>query len=345
MHSSTTLLLLAATVNAIGIRNNCKDVHIFLAKGNNEPYPGRQGKLAGAICSGLKSCDYEDIQFQNALEDPYCNSVTEGVRNGIKQITAYNKKCPDSKLVVSGYSQGGHVVGDILGGGGGVFFQNCVEPDMEGLNPKTAPGSKIVAAMVFGDTRHTKDQPFNVLSGAGKNGLFPRPAGMLQNLASYGDVFRNYCVETDPICAQGDEVETHLNYFDVFTDDVAEWVKERIGEDSTTTAATKTSTKAKSTTKETSTKDAETESTTEAASTTKHASTKDASTKDASTTAAASTTADSSAATDPSSTEGRATAGEASSEAAAPSSTDNAATSKGASLMGMIIGVAALLAI
>ncbi|KLO98626.1 acetylxylan esterase precursor [Fusarium fujikuroi] len=116
MHSSTTLLLIAATtVNAIGIRDDCKDVHIFLAKGNNEPYPGRQGKLAGAICSGLKSCDYEDIQFQNALEDPFCDSVTEGVKNGIKQITAYNKKCPDSKLVVSGYSQGGQVVGDILG--------------------------------------------------------------------------------------------------------------------------------------------------------------------------------------------------------------------------------------
>ncbi|KAH7216475.1 Alpha/Beta hydrolase protein [Fusarium oxysporum] len=345
MHSSTTLLLLAtATVNAIGIRDDCKDVHIFLAKGNNEPYPGRQGKLAGAICSGLKSCDYEDIQFQNALEDPFCDSVTEGVKNGIKQITAYNKKCPDSKLVVSGYSQGGQVVGDILGGGGGVFFQNCVEPDLQGLNPKTLPGSKIVAAMVFGDTRHTKDQPFNVLSGAGKNGLFPRPAGMLQNLASYGDVFRNYCVETDPICAQGDEVETHLNYFDVFTDDVAEWVKERVGEDSTTTtAATKTSTKAKSTAKETSTKDVETESTTEAASTTKDAS-KDLTTKDT-TTAAASTTADSSSTTVASSAEGRATAGEASSDAAAPSSTDNAATSKGASLMGMIIGVAALLAI
>ncbi|KAF4956647.1 hypothetical protein FGADI_3636 [Fusarium gaditjirri] len=351
MHGSTTLLFLAATVNAIGARDDCKDVHIFLAKGNNEPYPGRQGKLAGAICSGLKSCDYEDIQFQNALEDPFCNSVTEGVKNGIKQITAYNKKCPDSKLVVSGYSQGGQVVGDILGGGGGVFFQNCVEPDLEGLNPKTLPGSKIVAAMVFGDTRHTKDQPYNVLSGSGKNGLFPRPAGMLQNLASYGDVFRNYCVETDPICAQGDEVETHLNYFDVFTDDVAEWVKERVVEDSTTTtAATKTSTKAKSTAKETSTKEEETESTTEAASTTEDASkdstTKDSTTKDTTTTtAAASTTADPSSTTDASSAEGRATAGEASSDAPAPSSTDNAATAKGASLMGMIIGVVALLAI
>ncbi|KAF5650093.1 acetylxylan esterase 2 [Fusarium tjaetaba] len=349
MHSSTTTLLLiaATTVNAIGIRDDCKDVHIFLAKGNNEPYPGRQGKLAGAICSGLKSCDYEDIQFQNALEDPFCNSVTEGVKNGIKQITAYNKRCPDSKLVVSGYSQGGQVVGDILGGGGGVFFQNCVEPDLQGLNPKTLPGSKIVAAMVFGDTRHTKDQPYNVLSGKGKDGLFPRPAGMLENLASYGDVFRNYCVETDPICAQGDEVETHLNYFDVFTDDVAAWVKERVAEDSTTTAttaATKTSTKAKSTAKETSTKEEETESTSEAASTTKDSSTV-STTRDASTTAAASTTADASSTTDATSASGRATAGEASSDAAAPSSTDNAASSKGASLMGMIIGVAALLAI
>ncbi|KAF4487983.1 acetylxylan esterase precursor [Fusarium agapanthi] len=83
-------------------------------------------------------------------------------------------------------------------------------------------------------------------------------------------------------------------------------------------------------------------STTEAASTTKDASTEDS--KDT-TTAATSTTADASSTTGATSAEGRATAGEASSDAAAPSSTDNAATSKGASLMGKIIGVAALLAI
>lgn len=147
MRQSTAIsLLLAASASEargdLGAREtNCKDVHIFLAKGNNEPYPGRQGKLATAICAGLSSCDYEDIKFYNPLESVYCDSVFEGAANGISQITAYNKACPDSKLIVSGYSQGGHIVGDILGGGGGVFFQDCVQNSNEGLDADSAPGN------------------------------------------------------------------------------------------------------------------------------------------------------------------------------------------------------------
>jgi hypothetical protein len=145
MQQKTSLLFLltnAAAAHSIGIRaSECKDVHVFLAKGNNEPYPGRQGVLAKAICDGYKSCDYEDIIFNNPLEAPFCDSVTEGVVNGKKQITEYNKKCPKSKLVVSGYSQGAQVVGDILGGGGGVFFQDCVEDKIAGLSPDSRPGS------------------------------------------------------------------------------------------------------------------------------------------------------------------------------------------------------------
>lgn len=82
--------------------------------------------------------------------------------------------------------------------------------------------------MLFGDTRHTASQPYNVLSGAGKDGLFPRTAEMLGNLSEYSSVLHSYCVETDPICAQGDVVKTHLNYFDVYTDEVAAWVHNQI---------------------------------------------------------------------------------------------------------------------
>ena len=120
----------------------CKDVHVFLARGNNEPYPGRQGKLVEAVCSGLDSCDYEDIQFYNPLESPYCGSVEEGAANGIKQIKAYNERCPDAKLVVSGYSQGGHVLGDVLAGGGGVFFQDCVQKPNAPLGADTPAAKK-----------------------------------------------------------------------------------------------------------------------------------------------------------------------------------------------------------
>lgn len=122
--------------------SNCTETHIFLAKGNNEPYPGRQGKLVTSICSGLSSCDYEDILFYNPKESVYCDSVFEGAANGLSQIIAYSKRCPDASLVISGYSQGAHIVGDILGGGGGTFFDGCVQEPNEGLDVNSAAAKK-----------------------------------------------------------------------------------------------------------------------------------------------------------------------------------------------------------
>src|SRR4051812_39694879 len=144
--ASTLVLIsvaLASQINTLSSRadSDCTSTHIFLAKGNNEPYPGRQGKLVNSICSGLSSCDYEDILFYNPVDSPYCDSVFEGAANGISQITAYNKRCPNTNLVISGYSQGAHIVGDILGGGGGVFFQECVQGPNAGLDV-TSPAAK-----------------------------------------------------------------------------------------------------------------------------------------------------------------------------------------------------------
>lgn len=115
--------------------NSCRDVHIFLAKGWNEPYPGRQGGLAGAICYGLPSCDYEDIQYYNAEGSDFCAAVSEGARNGLNQMNSYAARCPNSKLVLSGYSQGGFIVSNILGGGGGPFSGGCTvdyNPPLDG---------------------------------------------------------------------------------------------------------------------------------------------------------------------------------------------------------------------
>ncbi|CAH0045536.1 unnamed protein product [Clonostachys solani] len=229
---------------------NCTDVHIFLARGNNEPYPGRQSKLVAAICDGLSSCDYEDIAYYNPLEAPYCESVVEGASNGISQITAYNERCPQSNLVVSGYSQGAHVVGDVLGGGGGVYFQGCVQTSNDGLDLEKAPGNMIRAALLFGNTLHTANQPFNYESGSGADGLFPRSGDRLAGLNKFASVLRDYCVASDPICAGGDVVANHLNYFDIYSTNAANWVVEKLGlEDgsTSTTMSTSTSTSTSST--------------------------------------------------------------------------------------------------
>ncbi|KAL2211135.1 alpha/beta-hydrolase [Sarocladium strictum] len=229
MKAALTLALGASLVSAQRLAGSgCDDVHVFIAKGNNEPYPGRQGKLVSAICNGIENCDYEDIQFYNPLPAPYCQSVAEGARNGVSQITEYNRRCPDTKLVVSGYSQGGQVAGDILGGGGGVLFEDCQQPANAGIPASSAAGQKIVAALIFGDVRHTRGQSYNYLDGGNRDGVFPRPASQLANLAAYGDRLRNYCDATDPICAGGDVVANHLNYFDIYSNSAAAWVQSLI---------------------------------------------------------------------------------------------------------------------
>ncbi|GKU07159.1 acetylxylan esterase 2 [Fusarium langsethiae] len=200
--------------------------------------------------------------------------------------------------------------------------------------------------MVFGDTRHTADQPYNVLSGVCKNGLFPRPADQLGNLASYGDVFQAYCVATDPICAQGKDVETHLNNFDVFTDEAADWVKERVekaggaaegdSDESSSTAAASATTKTKATTtvEITTTIASETEATTMVVTKTEASETDDA----------VSSTTDDLSAVVTSLVDAASSVAPAAAEASS-TSTDNAAAPTGAPLAGIIMGVAALLAI
>jgi len=211
----------------------CKDVHLFLAKGNNEPYPGRQGALADAVCSGLPSCDYENIMYYNPVGYDYCAGVTEGDTNGHNQIVAYAQSCPNAKLVLSGYSQGTNVIGDILGGGGGSFgVQKCIIGDSPALSPTTSPGNQIAAVTLFGNTRHVANQTYNVLNGSAYDTDNPRYPDQLARMNMFSSMIRDYCDETDPVCAlEGPGpfvIENHLNYFDRYTNDAAAWIQGKL---------------------------------------------------------------------------------------------------------------------
>jgi hypothetical protein len=100
------LLSTAAVVSAQNACIRCDDIHFFLARGNNEPYPGRQAMLVDATCDGLTGCGYEDLYYSSLYTDLYCQDAYEGVLAGHAQMTAYAQECPDSKLIIAGYSQG-----------------------------------------------------------------------------------------------------------------------------------------------------------------------------------------------------------------------------------------------
>lgn len=138
----TTTHVAAATQHQKRATTTCEDVHIFLGRGWNEPYPGRQGVLVDAICAGQTSCGYEDILFDDSPSSVYGTAVHEGAVAGVRQATNYAADCPDAQLVLSGYSEGAHVVGDVLAGGGGQWFDST-EDEVTGLaSDTTSPGSQ-----------------------------------------------------------------------------------------------------------------------------------------------------------------------------------------------------------
>lgn len=205
---------------------SCADVVTFLARGNNALYhDARTSPLTDAICAKAqaqgKTCDRIDIQYDVTLGADYCTQIAEGARNGMAEIIGFNAKCPCSHIVVIGYSEGGQVVGDVLGGPGGCTFVST------GIDPESSAGKAIAAVTLFGDVLHTANQPYNVLDGADK-GPNPRSADDLARLGRYTPVLRSYCAGGDPICAGGNDVQQHLNYFQLYTDDASSWIINKV---------------------------------------------------------------------------------------------------------------------
>lgn len=169
--SSSTPTTLAARQSTGS--SSCSSLHIFLIRGYDETYEYEyQLKLVDVICAGQDAttgCDYEDVVYDTtiSLTPTDCSGIELGRAAGVSQITAYNERCPDTKLVVSGFSEGAVVMGDILGGG------TCGS-GTAGLDVAAAPGNKICAATLWGDGRHVADQSYNVLNGSAYSANYPR---------------------------------------------------------------------------------------------------------------------------------------------------------------------------
>ncbi|KAH0844089.1 hypothetical protein AYO21_02156 [Fonsecaea monophora] len=211
---------------------DCSDIRIFSARGSNEPYPGRGGEMLGVMCSKFEpqgvSCDYEDIVYPANISYSgfYCESANAGAYAGQAQLRAYAERCPDSKLVLLGYSQGAAVVGDMLGGGGGPIF-GCDQAWNPSLPRDTAPGSKIAAVVAMGDPRFTADQPYNIGRGSTYNGTAPRSGQQLDDLNVYEDITAMWCNAGDPVCAVGSDpvnITAHWSYYDQYSVVASEWV-------------------------------------------------------------------------------------------------------------------------
>ncbi|KAK4552076.1 carbohydrate esterase [Recurvomyces mirabilis] len=125
MVSSFLLALPAlAVAAAIEQRASCPNVHIFGARETTAPagygssstvvnyvlqaYPGSTAEAINyPACGGQSSCG----------GDSYAQSAAQGTNTVISVVNAYVAQCPNTQIVLVGYSQGGQIFDNAFCGG------------------------------------------------------------------------------------------------------------------------------------------------------------------------------------------------------------------------------------
>ncbi|KAE8449026.1 hypothetical protein EG329_008614 [Mollisiaceae sp. DMI_Dod_QoI] len=192
-------------------QSGCPNIHIFGARETTAPPGyGTAGVVVNLVLNAYPGSTAEAINYPacggqaSCGSISYANSVLQGVQAVTTAVNSFNTKCPNTQLVIVGYSQGGQIFDDAFCGGGDTN---------EGLTNTAVPIqasaiTQIKAAIFMGDPRHIPGLPYNVGTCAA-SGFAPRPAGFTCPSASK---IQSYCDAADPYCCNGNDANTHQGY-------------------------------------------------------------------------------------------------------------------------------------
>jgi acetylxylan esterase len=202
----------------------CAAVKIITARASGEA--AGEG-ITGALVTQIINSSNQNVARANvnypATLNNYAGSSLQGINALKTQLTSEVNACPNEKIVLAGYSQGAHVVGDVIGGGQGGSL---------GTTTAAVPASvasHVVAIVQFGDPRHVVNQAFDKGSSR-RNGLFPRSAAQLNALNAFGAAkIQSFCDSNDTFCDSGFSVNVHLTYLNRDQNAAASFVLGKIG--------------------------------------------------------------------------------------------------------------------
>ncbi|KAI1147632.1 carbohydrate esterase family 5 protein [Nemania diffusa] len=232
MRNGSLLLLLAATARVavgIGRRESCSRLHIFGARETTAPPGfGTASTVVDLIKRVYPDASTESIIYPAAGGSLYGASVAAGVHAVAGQTNAYFQNCPNSVLVVVGYSQGAQIVDDAFCGGPDGFSLNSTKESV------SAGVSRMVAAIIMmGNPRNIPGRVGNI-GNATVGGFAARPVGY--QCPAFSTIIRSYCDEADPFCAKGNSSATHQGYGQVYGQDALNFVTQKVAITSTSAA-------------------------------------------------------------------------------------------------------------
>ncbi|KAF1836879.1 cutinase [Decorospora gaudefroyi] len=214
--------LAAASPVEIVERQSCPKVYIFGARETTLPQSNGYGTSIGLVnrvksafpgtgseaivypaCGGQASCGYVS----------YENSAQQGGQAVVRAVTAYNQRCPDTQIVLIGYSQGGQIIDNALCGGSGATING-------------AALAAVKAAIFMGDPHNRAGLPYNV-GTCRAQGFAARPAGFTCSPAS-SDIIQSYCDSQDPYCCNGNSQQHHQQYVNIYGNQALDFIKSKI---------------------------------------------------------------------------------------------------------------------
>jgi len=225
------LLITVAIFHSVSAaENECSDVLFLYTRASGQQTPGDEkedefsGQREGLIYSTtLEEQLPEDISFKSeSLNYPafgdfpeilwadwdigkkdgeYWTSKNNGTAMVKARVAAEQQRCPYQQIVLSGFSQGAHAIGDAL--------SELTEEQ----------SSTLTHISMFGDPRFNPDS--YAARGTFRQGPFDKAGGILEQRTEFPDRYKNrlesWCIHNDGFCDNKPHrilfgVETHGNY-------------------------------------------------------------------------------------------------------------------------------------
>lgn len=179
-------LLNAPLASPTAAADPCSDVSVVFARGTHqEPGLGNIGQaFVDSLTSQLggKSVDVYAVNYP--ANDDYHNSANAGASDASAHIQGVVASCPNSRIVLGGYSQGSTVI------------------DLATNAMPASVADHVAAVALFGEPT----SQFSSMLWGGQPLPTINPA--------YGSKVTSVCAPDDPICSGGGNIMAHVSYID-----------------------------------------------------------------------------------------------------------------------------------
>jgi cutinase len=199
--AALTVLALSSAPGGIpgAVADGCTDAEVVFARGTGEPVgPGGPGQaFFDSLTAQLpgKSVNLYPVDYPSTTD--YANSAKVGAADEVAHVQHTVASCPNTKVVLGGYSQGAGVA----------------DLTSHQLPPQVA--KHVAAVALFGNPQssYAKQLADNQIPA-----IDPR----------YSPETIDICLPNDNICAEGGSIIAHLGYVPVATDQAATFVAGRL---------------------------------------------------------------------------------------------------------------------